>query len=278
MAVRRSSISRTWFSGIRAEFAVARLTWLTNVRSAMELRLAFALQIIGMMLNDCSFLVLWLLFFQVMGSVNGWSSAQTIALMGFYSLGFGLAFGFAGGSIWLPRYVEQGTFDGFLLSPRNLYIRTVTSRFDLPALGDAALGLILLLVYAAQTGSWLSLLWFGAMLPATSLIFLSVSVTVSTASFYFPDANHVVMALFKMFLNPGLYPSALFSRFARLIFLVVIPSLTVGGIPVEAVTSHSWLTLGLVWLIALLWLLISIAAFYCSVRRYESGNYIGMRG
>ena len=278
MAAKRTPNRRSFFSGLKAEFNVARLTWLTNVRSALELRAAFVTQIIGMMLNDCSFVFIWLLFFHVMGTVNGWSGSQTLALLGFNVLAFGLTFGFAGGSLWLPRYVEKGTFDGFLLSPRNLYIRTVTSRFDLPALGDASLGLILIAIFVVQTHSWLAPLWFLAMLPAAIMIFLSFSVTIGTASFFLPDANHTVMSLFKVFLNPTMYHSALFPKAIRFFFIIVIPSITAAGLPVETVMNHSWLTLGLVWLIALLWLGLSIAAFYGSVRHYESGNYIGLRG
>lgn len=264
-------------AGIRAEFLVARLTWVTNFRSAMELRIAFALQIVGMVVNDVVFVLAWILFFEAVGTVNGWGAPETVALLGFNVLGFGLAFGFAGGGMWLPRYVEQGTFDGFLLSPRNLYIRTITSRFEMPALGDALLGIILLVVYAAQSGSWMTLLWFLAMLPATVMIYISVSMTCSAAAFYFPDADHIVMALFKMFLTPGVYPSVLFPAVARFVFIVIIPSLAIGGLPVEAVKNQSLATVGIVWAVALGWLLVSVAAFYGSVRRYESGNYIGLR-
>ncbi|HCC83571.1 TPA: hypothetical protein DEP96_01860 [Candidatus Uhrbacteria bacterium] len=278
MAVKRKIIKRSFVSGVIAELNVARIVWLTNFRAAMEFRTAFVLQIVGMMINDCAFLALWILFFQVMGNVNGWGSAQIFALLGMNLMCYGFAFGFAGGSLWMPRYVEQGTFDGFLLSPRNLYIRTVASRFDLAGLGDAVLGVILIIAYAVMTGSALSLVWFAAMLPATMILFLSVSVVCSTAAFYLPDSNHTIMAAFKVFMNPTMYPSALFPKVARFIFIVLIPSLTVGGLPVEAVMGHSLLTLGLVWLIAALWLLLSIAAFYGSVRRYESGNYIGIRG
>lgn len=276
MAVRESK-KRNFFGGILAELSVARLTWLTNLRSAMELRAAFLLQVVGMAVNDCSFVIAWLIFFNAVGTVNGWGAQETIALLGFNVLGFGLTFGFAGGSMWLPRYVEQGTFDGFLLSPRNLYVRTVTSRFEMPALGDALLGIILLIVYAVQSGSLISLVWFLAMLPATVIIYMSVSMTCSTAAFYFPDADHIVLALFKMFLTPGLYPSALFPKIARFIFIVIIPSLAIGGLPVEAVKDHDFSPVGMVWAVEIGWLLISLAAFYGSVRRYESGNYIGMR-
>jgi ABC-2 type transport system permease protein len=278
MVAKRSKNKRSLISGMIAEFNVAHIIWLTNLRAAMEFRVAFVMQIVGMMINDCAFLALWILFFQIMGNVNGWGGQQIFALLGMNLMCYGFAFGFAGGSLWMPRYVEQGTFDSFLLSPRNLYIRTIASHFDLAGLGDAILGVILIIVYAVMTGSALSLVWFAALLPATTILFLSVSVICSTAAFYLPDSNHTMMAMFKTFMNPAVYPSALFPKVARFVFIFIIPSLTVGGLPVEAVMSHSFLTLGLVWLIAAIWLLISIAVFYGSVRRYESGNFVGLRG
>lgn len=262
---------------INSEFKVARITWQTNIRAAMELRTAFLLQIFGMAVNDCSFLVIWLMFFNVVGSVNGWGGIDAMAMLGFGALSFGLAFGFAGGSLWIPDYVEKGTFDGFLLSPRNLYVRIITSRFDLPAIGDALLGAVLLTIYLVHLGTWLPALTMLLLLPPAMMVLIGVSMTCGVAAFFFPDSNNIVQSFFKMFLTPSLYPSTLFPSGARLVFTFVVPSLAVAGLPVEAIRGGDFRLVGVIWLIGLVWLLISILAFNGAVRRYESGNYIGLR-
>ncbi len=263
---------------VLAELAVTRFTWVTNLRAAMELRAAFALQVVGMALNDFAFVAVWLMFFDAVGTVNGWNGMDAIAMLGFGVLAFGLAFGFAGGSLWIPRFVEQGTLDSFILSPRNLYIRVAASRFDLPALGDGIFGLLLVGIYVVHLGSVLPLLWFATLLPPAVMILISVSMTCGLAAFYFPDANSIVQSFFKLFLTPSIYPSTLFPPWAKTVFTFVIPSLAVGGLPVEAVKGADFGIAAVVWGVGIAWLLISIVAFYAAVRRYESGNALGMRG
>ena len=122
--------------GLITEIKFAYLMWKTNVRSAAQLRGAFMLQVVGMMINNLSFVLVWFVFFQAIGSLNGWNAYDVIALSGCGSFGFGAVFSFFSGGTWIPRYVETGLLDGYLLSPRNLYMRIIASKFDITAIGD----------------------------------------------------------------------------------------------------------------------------------------------
>ncbi len=263
---------------VTSELRVARVTWLTNVRAAMENRVAFALQIFGMMLNDMAYVIIWMLFFQAVGTVNGWGSMETVGLLGFGTISFGLAFGFGGGATWLTQYVEDGSLDSFLLAPRNVLWRTITSRFDLPAFGDVIFGALLLAVFALKMGlSWVSIaMMIGMILPAACITF-SVSLCCGCVAFYVQDPQHVSFSLFKMFLAPSMYPAGLFPGLAKVFFIFVVPSIVVGGLPIEAVRQESFPLFFLVWAVGIFWLFLGIFVFYRSLRRYESGNAIGLR-
>lgn len=266
------------FSRMMSELHVARLVWVTNIRATMENRAAFGMQVVGMMLNDFAFVAVWTLFFQAVGTVNGWGGWESIGLLGFGTASFGLAFGFGGGATWLPRYVEDATMDDFLLSPRNILWRTATSKFDVPAFGDAVFGVILLVVFAVKMHLSLNavLLLLGCLLP-TALLTFSMSLIAGCLSFYLLDAKLMTNTIFKMFLTPSLYPSGLFPSGAKFFFIFIIPSLVVGGLPVEAVEQGSFPLFFLIWTLGIAWLLLAIMLFSFSVRRYESGNAIGLR-
>ena len=261
-----------------SELRVARLVWVTNVRAAMENRIAFAMQILGMMVNDFAFVIIWTFFFQAVGAVNGWGGWESVGLLGFGTASFGLAFGFGGGVTWLPRYVEDSSLDGFLLSPRNVLWRMMTSRFDLPAFGDVLFGVILLTVFAVkmQLSLWAIVLLIGCIVPA-AFITLSMSLIAGCIAFFLQDAQGIAFSVFKTFLTPTLYPSGLFPGPAKLFFIFVIPSLVVGGLPVQAVEEGSFSLFLLIWGLGILWLLVGIGVFYASLKRYESGNAIGLR-
>lgn len=261
-----------------SELRVARLVWATNVRAAMENRVAFGMQIVGMMLNDLAFVAVWTLFFQAVGTVNGWGGWESLGLLGFGTASFGLAFGFGGGANWLPRYVEDATMDGFLLSPRNILWRVTTSKFDIPAFGDAVFGSILLIIFAVKMHLSLGaiLLLVGCLIPSAFVTF-SMSLIAGCLAFYLLDAKIMSNNIFKMFLTPSIYPSGLFPSGAKLFFIFIIPSLVVGGLPVEAVEQGSLPLFLLIWTLGIAWLLLSILLFSFSVKRYESGNAIGLR-
>ena len=261
------------------ELRVARLVWMTNLRAAMENRVAFVMQIVGMMVNDISFVLVWMFFFQAVGTVNGWGAWESIGLLGFGTISFGLAFGFGGGATWLPQYVEDSSMDSFLLSPRNVLWRMITSRFDLPAFGDVLFGAILLTIFAAkmQLSVISILLIIGAILPAAAVT-LSMNLIAGCVAFYFLDAQGMAFSLFKIFLTPSLYPAGLFPGPAKLFFIFIVPSLVVGGLPVRVVEEGNIPLFFGIWMLGILWVCIAIAVFYASLRRYESGNAIGLRG
>lgn len=267
------------FKQILSEFRVARLVWVTNVRAAMENRVAFVMQIVGMMVNDFAFVVVWVFFFQAVGTVNGWSGWESIGLLGFGTISFGLAFGFGGGTTRLPTYVEDSSLDSFLLSPRNVLWRMVTSKFDIPAFGDVLIGGILLTIFAVkmQLSIGMILLMVGSILPA-GLITWSMNLIAGCIAFYFQDAQGMSFSLFKTFMTPTLYPAGLFPGPAKLFFVFIVPSLVVGGLPVQAVEEGNIPLFLLIWGLAILWVLVGIGVFYFSLRRYESGNAIGLRG
>ena len=264
--------------GLITEIKFAYLMWKTNVRSAAQLRGEFMLQVVGMMINNLSFVLVWFVFFQAIGSLNGWNAYDVIALSGCGSFGFGAVFSFFSGGTWIPRYVETGLLDGYLLSPRNLYMRIIASKFDITAIGDVMFGLILVGAYSYLNGSIAPLLILFALTPAISLTYIAMNMITSCAAFYLPEAHNLARDLFKMFLGPSFYPSALFPPGARLIFTFFIPALIVGGIPVEVMKTHALSLVALIYGVAVVWFLLSIAFFYFSVKRYESGNFVGLRG
>lgn len=263
---------------VMSELRVARLVWLTNVRAAMENRAAFAMQIVGMMVNDLAFVLVWMFFFQAVGTVNGWSGWESIGLLGFGTVSFGLAFGFCGGTTRLPTSVEDGSLDNFLLSPRNVLWRMTTSKFDIAAFGDVIFGIALLTIFAIKMRLAFGavLLLIGCILPA-GLITLSMNLIAGCVAFFFLDAQGMSFSLFKTFMTPTLYPAGLFPGPAKMFFIFVIPSLVVGGLPVQAIEGENVPLFLLVWVLALIWVSVGVGVFYFSLRRYESGNALGLR-
>ncbi len=263
---------------LRHEWTAARYAWNMNIRAALENRIAFLLQVFGMILNDSAFVVVWLIFFTTFGTVHGWTGWDSVGLLGFSTLTFGVAFSFFGGAPWINRYVADASLDGMLLSPNIVLWRVLTSKIDIAALGDAVFGIVLLVLYAVHIGAAGATVGFIALavLPGIAIT-VAMSILSQLPSFFFLDGDSIAMSLYKSFLSPSLYPSALYSDAARVFYTVIIPAMLVGGMPVEIVRAQSVPMMIALWVAAITWVIIAIFAFYACLRKYESGNAIGLR-
>ena len=263
---------------IKKEIEVALYIIKTNFHNESELRGAFLLQIIGMFLNNFAFVLVWIFFFRAFGSINHWSTNETIALQGFIALVFGFCFAFGGGVRTLPRKIYNGSFDNFLLTPRSLYLRIATSGMDTSAFGDIIFGFALMVLYVILAHlSVLQVFLLATLTIPAALIFYNVAFLAHMIGFVLPDSERLSGSMFEMFFSPSMYPAALYQGVMRFIFFFGIPALAIGGVPVEVVRDVNPTWYVLIWAVAIAWTVIANIVLARMVRSYESGNLIGSR-
>lgn len=246
-----------------------------NFQNSAELRTSFLMNIAGMAVNNTAFIVLWVYFVKSVGVIGGWTAADIIGLQGFVTMCFGLVFSAGAGLPKLADYVASGSFDNFMLSPKNLLVRLATSAFRVSSLGDLVFGIACLALYAfllPATG-W-QLLMMGLLVIVSSTVFLAATIAICSVSFFFTEAWAVTGSLFEIFLTPSIFHGGAFQGALRFVFTFIIPSLLVGALPVEIVRDVSLGQLALVSALAAFWLAASIFIFNRAVRRYESSNFM----
>lgn len=246
-----------------------------NIQSSAELRTSFLLNIFGMAVNNMAFIILWVFFVKSVGVVGGWTAADIVALQGFVALCFGIVFSAGAGIRKMAEYVSSGSFDRFMLSPKNLLVRIATASFGVSAVGDIVFGVICLIVYSFLIHISIYQIFLMLLLVIiTSIIFLSLSIVIYSMSFLFADANSVTTGLFELFLTSALFHGGAFQGVMRFIFTFMIPSLLIGTLPVEIVKNISLSKLLLVSILGLIWFIISIKIFNKCVKKYESSNFM----
>ncbi|HPO06000.1 MAG TPA: ABC-2 family transporter protein [Candidatus Gracilibacteria bacterium] len=249
-----------------------------NILNSAELRLSFIFQLLGMCLNNFLIVVSWIFFFQNFGSINGWSTTEFIGLQSFTAIIYGIAFSFAAGAMELPNLVNFGIFDSILLSPRNLYLAILTSKTRISALGDILFGLILLVAFFIinPIGFGASLILISLMIPAT-IILINFALICGCIAFFIPDSRDLSRVGFETMFAPSMYPSGLFQGGLRFFFLFIIPSIAIAGLPIEAIKNWNYLSILLVWTLAILWTAIALLVLKIGIKRYESSNLTGAR-
>ena len=61
-----------------------------NIKNEKELRTSFIITVIGMAINNVSFLILWYYFGKTVGVINGWAPMDIFCLYGFGVTAYGL--------------------------------------------------------------------------------------------------------------------------------------------------------------------------------------------
>ena len=246
-----------------------------NFKNSTELRTSFLMNVIGMFINNIAFIILWIYFIKSVGVIGGWTTLDIIGLQGFTALSYGIIFSTCMGIRKLPDYVNSGVFDQFMLSPKNILLRVSTFSFSMSAVGDILFGVVCLFIYGFLIHiNFLQIVFVFVLLLLVVIIFFSVSVIVSTLSFYFMDASNITDGLFQLFFTPALFHGGAFQGITRFIFTFLVPSLLIGAIPVEIVKSISFEKLLMVAILAFLWLFLAIKFFNRSIKKYESSNFM----
>lgn len=246
-----------------------------NIQSSAELRSSFLMNIVGMAINNTAFIILWTFFVQSVGVIGGWTAIDVIGLQGFSALSYGIVNSVAIGIRKIPEYAASGAFDRFMLSPKNLLMRIATSTFSASAVGDVIFGIVCLVIYGILLDVGLyQVLMIIALVITGAIVFLAMTITIFSFSFFFMDSSAVTNGFLELFITPMLFHGGAFQGALRFVFTFIIPSLVIGALPVETVRDLSLWKLGLIALLAIVWFFLSLKIFEKAVKRYESSNFM----
>ena len=247
-----------------------------NFQNAKELKSAFITSIVGMCINNIAFIVLWYNFGTMIGNINGWEPMDIFGLYGFSGISYGIVCTFLYGIFNIPTYISSGNFDKYLLTPKNTLLKVATSAISTSAIGDLVFGIICFIIFAVVSKlTFLQVIVSIILMLVASIIFFAFSLICMSVSFYLMDGENISQGLYGMFVSASLYHGGAFTGVLKAIFVFVIPSLLLGAIPVELVKSMSLSHICLISLLTIFWLILSIAFFYKSLRKYESNNFFG---
>ena len=203
-----------------------------NFLNARELKSAFIISVIGMVLNNLSFTFLWLYFGKSVGVLYGFAPMDIFGIYAINTTSYGIIHAFFYGLFNIPSYISSGNFDKFLITPKNTLVKVVTSDISTSAFGDLVFGVICFIIYLMSTNIGLAgiLLMFLFTIFA-AIIFFSFSLICMSISFYLMDGENISNGLYSMFVGSSLYHGGAFTGILKIIFIFVIPSLLVGAFP-----------------------------------------------
>ena len=205
-----------------------------RIRSQLQYRLSFALNLAGTaLISFLDFAAILVIFGQV-DALGEWSVAEVALLYALSSLSFALTDLAIGHLDVLPRMIREGELDVVLIRPLGSLFQVVASDFALRRLGKFVQGLAVLAVALTQ----LDVDWSigrGAMLVVAVIagvpIFAGIWVAMSTVAFWLVDSIEVANAFTYGGNFLAQYPVNIFGSWLRRFVVFVVPLAFVSYFP-----------------------------------------------
>jgi len=250
---------------------LARTYWSIHLRTAMEYRINFFVQSGFMALNNALYLVA--IFFLVggIGTIKGYDFAHIATLFAISAVSFGITGVFFGGIKSLSEDIENGAIDHHLSVPVDPLISKGLSGMEEDNAGDIVFGIIVIIAFASNI-----LLALGLSL-LVSLLWMSVLLSASSLPFYLERSSRLSQSIRAVAVGFSSWPVNVYRPLVRAVLFITLLAF-LGAYPADLVRTFTWQGFGILLSAIVIGLTVSLTFFYRGLRRYESGNLVGMRG
>ncbi len=246
--------------------------WKANLQSAMEYRASFLSQVIGMILNNGIYFVIWVIFFDRFKAVRGWGVSDMYVTFGIAAGAFGMVSLFFGNAFSLGDIITKGRLDYYLSLPRPVLLHAVASRSVSSGMGDMTYGLLSYLVSGVATLDGLLRFLLAVILAAG--VFAAFLMIVQSLAFWIGTTSYLSGIAVNAMTTFAIYPATLFDPAAKLFLFTLVPAALMGAVPASFVRGFGWGTLAELAAGAAVFLGIAVAVFNAGLRRYESGSAV----
>lgn len=246
-----------------------------HIKTAMEYKFNFVMQVIFMVLNNAAFTLFWVVLFSHIDTINGWALNDFLALFSLAAICFGLCSFFMGNWRDLNEIIADGKLDFYMVLPKDVLAHTLVSKSFFSSVGDVIFGIILFFIAVPFTS--LNVFYLILFSIGGALIMASLSVIMNSASFWIGRSEQTSYAFLNLLLSLSVYPSVLYGSFIKTIFFFVIPIFFINNASLFILQEFSWYWLGGFIFMSLFTPLVAYVVFNIGLKRYESGNLVTAR-
>jgi ABC-2 type transport system permease protein len=195
------------------------------IKAQMQYRADFFISSIGMFFSSLATLAIFVVLFNSISSLAGWSLMEMVFIYAFYMIAISpmqILFD----NIWFLRFhVQSGTFLKYYFRPLDMMFYFMSERFDIKGLTQLAVGIILLVYASIQLGikwsAWKLLLLLVTMSSA-SLVLIALVVMAGCSAFWLVN-SYPVLALAWRLREFAPYPMSIFDGVFRFAFTFILP-------------------------------------------------------
>lgn len=248
---------------------VALATWTAAWREAVTNRAGFWSQIAIMVVNDLVWITFWLLFFDRVGSIQGWDLDRLIVLFAVLTTSAGIVLGLLANARRAGQLAAAGELDAVLALPVPPLAHLLFRRVEPVNVGDLFFGIVLFAVFGNPTPERTLIFVFGVICAVA--IITGFLILVGSASFW-AGRNDVGDLGFNAIILFANYPIDIFGGTTRVFLYAVVPAGFVSSAPARLVEEFDPVWAAATLAAAVTVLVAGWAAFTLGLRRYTSGS------
>lgn len=245
------------------------------LKQMMEYKADFLIGILGVFLTQGLNIFFLQILFQFIPALEGWTFQQVAFIYGFSLIPKGIDHLFFD-NLWNlgVRMVRRGEFDKYLTRPLNPLFHILVEKFQVDALGELLVG-ILLLSTTAPSISWTGtkIFLFVLSIPFSTLIYTSLKIATASISFWTKQSGAVIY-IFYMFNDFAKYPLAIYNSLFRWFLSFVVPFAFTAYYPASYFLNgtNAWFNIGGLLLISLCFFFLSLKIWNKGLEAYESAG------
>lgn len=214
------------FKTIRRMLKMHRIFVAQELKKLMEYKIDFLTGAVSFLLEQAVNIIFLSIIFSQIPSLKGWTFDEIIFIYGFALLPKALDH-LLFDNLWMVGYsiVSKGEFDKYLTRPINSLFSVMMERFQIDALGELIIGIVLLvsaIPKVAVQWSVLNVVLFILILPFATLIYTGIKTIIASVAFWTKRSGHI-MHMFYMVNDFAKYPTSIYNGLIRGIITFIIP-------------------------------------------------------
>jgi ABC-2 type transport system permease protein len=235
-----------------------------GIQETIKSKRVFWLKIVASIIKHLFFIVAWNPFYTIFHNIQGWEFGHFLLLTGLLTIGTGIVEFFFDGLREIPRIIDSGYLDTYLLYPKNVILTIALSKSTLTSLSDILTGLLLI----ALSGKFEPIVLIFMVL--SPLFFFSLYLYIGSIRFFIPNSSSLIYDVYSKALLIASQPNISYSGILKLITLTILPVSLISLFPIEYLIHKNKPILLLTITLNFSFLFFSILIFKLGLKKYES--------
>ena len=259
---------------VKNQIKVIFLSVKYNIMKQMVNKVTFITNILFMILNNATFIIQWIILFNIKDEIGGYGFREIYLLWGLAASVYGLAHIFFHKAFSISDLIINGKLDSFLVQPKNVFLSVISSETSISAIGDLLYGYICLALYGITLRTFLLFTFFAITGSIILTAFMSIA---GCTSFWFVKSEMLSHSLATIMINFATYPSDIFKGSIRLLLYTIVPVGISNYLPLDVIIKYNYQSALYIIGFTILITILAFVVFNRGLKRYSSSNLMGAK-